>query len=114
MVARVVLKMASPCVIVHFLNSNVLGIFAFVLHSSIHPMWINPQIFPILVPQLYTAAIRVYMVARVVLKMASSMRNGPFFCIQTFWRRFMVTNEAANSFPAEKKKKNWREGQEDR
>ena len=28
------------------------------------------------------------------------MRNGPFFCIQTFWRRFMVTNEAANSFPA--------------
>ena len=33
------------------------------------------------------------------------MRNGPFFCIQTFWRRFMVTNEAANSFPAEKKKK---------
>ena len=43
--------------------------------------------------------------ARVVSKMASSMRNGPFFCIQTFWRRFMVTNEAANSFPAEKKKK---------
>ena len=43
--------------------------------------------------------------ARVVSKMASSMRNGPFFCIQTFWRRFMVTNEAANSFPAEKKTK---------
>ena len=50
-------------------------------------------------------ASRVSSIARVVSKMASSMRNGPFFCIQTFWRRFMVTNEAANSFPAEKKKK---------
>ena len=49
--------------------------------------------------------------ARVVSKMASSMRNGPFFCIQTFWRRFMVTNEAANSFPAEK---NWRKKTKDR
>ena len=29
--------------------------------------------------------------------------------VQTFWRQFMLTNEAANSFPAEK---NWKEEDE--